>query len=174
MSKIVFYLAVGACVLLVISCKNKSEGAAANDAERTYITENKMNDSNSFGKEYAQAWCSQKPKKVAAFFAPNGSLTVNDGAPAVGTEEIAKVAKGFMDAFPDIVVIMDSLVAKRNKTQFYWTLIGTNTGPGGTGNKVKISGFEEWIINEDGLIQESKGHFDSEEYNRQLHEGVNE
>jgi len=47
-------------------------------------------------------------------------------------------------------------------------LTGTNTGGGGTGNKVKISGFEEWIINGGGRIQESIGTFDSEEYDRQL------
>jgi len=43
---------------------------------------------------------------------------------------------------------------------------------GGTGNKVKISGFERWIFNEDGLVQESIGSFDSEEYKRQLNEGA--
>jgi hypothetical protein len=32
-----------------------------------------------FAKRYAEAWCSQNPQSVAAFFAENGSLTVNDG-----------------------------------------------------------------------------------------------
>ena len=32
-----------------------------------------------FAQRYAKAWCSQDPKKVAAFFAENGSLSVNDG-----------------------------------------------------------------------------------------------
>jgi len=127
-----------------------------------------LDELNSFGKKYAQAWCSQKPEEVAKFFAPDGTLTVNDGEPAIGTKAIRNVAKGFMDAFPDMIVTMDSLVTKSNKTQFHWTLTGTNTGTGGTGNKVKISGFEEWIINEDGLVQMSIGSFDSEEYNRQL------
>jgi hypothetical protein len=36
----------------------------------------------------------------------------------------------------------------------------TNTGPGGTGKTVRISGREEWRIDPDGLIAESKGHFD--------------
>ena len=44
--------------------------------------------------------------------------------------------------------------------------------PGGTGNKVKISGFEAWVLNDDGLIQESKGHFDAQEYQRQLEAGM--
>jgi hypothetical protein len=28
-----------------------------------------------FAKRYAEAWCSQNPESVAAFFAENGSLT---------------------------------------------------------------------------------------------------
>lgn len=123
---------------------------------------------NSFGKKYADAWSSQRPVRVAAFFAPNGILTVNEGTPAIGTREITEVAKGFMDAFPDMIVAMDSLVTRSKKTEFHWTLTGTNTGEGGAGNKVAISGFEEWILNNDGLIQESNGSFDSEDYDRQL------
>jgi hypothetical protein len=127
-----------------------------------------MDELNSFGKKYAQAWSGQNPDRVAEFFAEKGALTVNDGESAIGREAITKVAKGFMDAFPDMVVLMDSLITRSGKIQFHWTLIGTNSGTGGTGNKVKISGFEQWIINEDGLVQESAGSFDSEEYNRQL------
>ena len=48
------------------------------------------------------------------------------------------------------------------------TLIGTNTGPGGTGNRVRVSGFESWRFGPDGLIVESQGHFDSADYMRQL------
>jgi hypothetical protein len=123
---------------------------------------------NSFGKAYAKVWSGQRPGRIAEYFAPNGSLTINNGEPAIGTEAITGIAKGFMDAFPDMIVTMDSLVDQSNKTQFHWTLTGTNNGSGGTGNKVKICGFEEWIINKDGLIQESIGTFDSEDYNRQL------
>jgi hypothetical protein len=52
-----------------------------------------------FGKKYSEAWCSQKPESVAAFFATNGSLKVNADSPAVGREAIAKVAQSFMTAF---------------------------------------------------------------------------
>ncbi|MBT8182424.1 MAG: ester cyclase [Eudoraea sp.] len=125
-----------------------------------------------FARSYAQAWCSQRPDFVASFFAEDGSLMVNDGNPAVGTKAITNVAKGFMDAFPDMIVSLDSLVTISDKARFYWTLTGTNDAPGGTGNKVNISGFEEWTLNKDGLVQESKGQFDAEEYNRQLELGI--
>lgn len=130
--------------------------------------EKKKFDLEIFARSYAQAWCSKKPEFVASYFAKDGSLQVNVGAPAQGTEEITEVAKGFMDAFPDMIVTMDSLVPIGNNTRFHWTLTGTNTGPNGTGNKVKISGFEEWTLDENQFIKESKGNFDEEEYNRQL------
>jgi hypothetical protein len=33
-----------------------------------------------FGKKYTAAWCSQNPASVAAYFAENGSLQINQGA----------------------------------------------------------------------------------------------
>jgi hypothetical protein len=39
-------------------------------------------------------------------------------------------------------------------------------------NVVRISGYELWKIDNDGLIAESKGHFDRAEYERQLKGGV--
>lgn len=123
---------------------------------------------NEFGTKYTAAWCSQNAASVAAFFAESGSLKINDGAPAVGRAAITAAAQGFMAAFPDMVVAMDSVIVERDRAVYRWTLTGTNTGPGGTGKAVRISGYEEWIFGADGLIAESKGHFDEAEYTRQL------
>ena len=71
-----------------------------------------------------------------------------------------------------MIVTMDSLVTTPKGTEFHWTLTGTNTGPNGTGNKVKVSGFELWQLDDKGLIKESKGTYDADEYNRQLKYGV--
>jgi len=117
---------------------------------------------------YTAAWCSQDPARVASFFAPGGSLKINDGAAAVGREEIATAARGFMSAFPDLVVRMDDLTVNGNQAVYRWTLTGTHTGPGGSGKAVKISGFEEWTLAADGLVARSLGHFDAADYGRQL------
>ena len=131
-----------------------------------------MTDLKNFAKRYANAWCSQNPENVAAFFAERGSISINNGPPAVGRAAIAKEAQAFMRTFPDMVVTMDKLEHDEEGTKFHWTLTGTNTGPGGTGKRVRISGYELWTINNDGLIAESKGHFDSAEYERQLKDGI--
>ena len=121
-----------------------------------------------FAESYAEAWCSQHPESVAAFFAENGSLKVNDTPPAVGRAAITEVARGFMRDFPDMVLTFDKLESRGDATAFHWTLTGTNTGPGGTGNGVRISGYELWQFDENGLVRDSKGHFDSADYERQI------
>ena len=123
-----------------------------------------------FAERYTDAWCSQDPAGVAAFFSPRASLTVNGGPPATGRDEITAVARSFMTAFPDLKVVMDDLRIERDSIEYHWTLAGTNTG--GTGKKVRIRGFEEWQIGADGLIASSLGHFDEAEYQRQLQHGV--
>ena len=121
-----------------------------------------------FARSYAEAWSSQAPEDVANFYAANGSLVVNDGPPAVGRSAIAHVAHGFMSAFPDMTVMMDEVASTPEGIRFHWTLTGTNNGPGGIGNRVRISGYELWQLDLDGLISQSKGHFDSADYARQL------
>jgi predicted ester cyclase len=133
------------------------------------VTANKL---KQFAEQYSEAWCSQNPERVAAFFAENGSLKVNDDKPAIGRAAITEIARGFMHDFPDMIVTFDKLEPRGEATAFHWTLIGTNTGPGGAGNRVRISGYELWNIDNDGLISESKGRFDAAEYERQLKHGV--
>src|SRR5262245_22172012 len=99
---------------------------------------------HAFAIRYTAAWCSQDPARVASFFAPDGSLTINEGIPNIGRDAITESARGFMTAFPDMIVTLDGLASKGSDFVYHWTLIGTNTGPGGTGKKVRISGREEW------------------------------
>ena len=125
-----------------------------------------------FAENYTAAWCSMDPTAVAAHYAPKGSLTINGGTPAVGRDAIAAVAAGYYEALPDMQVFFRDLVVDGDRIEFQWTFTGTNTGPGGTGNAVRVDGFESWTIDEDGLIAASIGSYDADEYARQLAEGV--
>ena len=77
-----------------------------------------------------------------------------------------------LSSLPDMVVTMDSIRVDGRSAVYHWTLTGTNTGPGGTGKAVRISGYEEWTLAADGRIAQSLGHFDEVEYARQIREGV--
>jgi len=126
-----------------------------------------MNSENlsEFAGRYAKAWCSHNPESVAAFFAENGSLSVNDGPPAVGRAAIAEIARCFMRDFPDMIVTFDKLEPHGDRTAFHWRLTGMYAG---TGNHVRISGYEVWKIDNAGLIAESSGYFDAADYERQV------
>jgi ketosteroid isomerase-like protein len=121
-----------------------------------------------FAQNYTDAWNSKQPENMASFYAEDGILIVNKGAPAVGRKQLAETSQSYMEAFPDIELTMDSLTVENGKYRYYWTFKGTNTGPGGTGNKVDFSGFEEWTMNDQGLVQKSVGSHDAEDYQRQL------
>jgi uncharacterized protein (TIGR02246 family) len=125
-------------------------------------------DLQDFAERYTAAWCSNDAARVASFFAFNGSLTINGGTPSVGRDAITAAAQEFMTAFPDLRVMLDEVSGDKLRAVYRWTLDGTNTGPGGTGARVHISGYEEWQIGSDGLIAASLGHFDAVEYARQL------
>ena len=76
-----------------------------------------------------------------------------------------------MTAFPDLVLTMDEVGGEGDRAVYRWTFAGTNTGPGGAGQRVLFSGFEEWQLDSNGLISASLGHFSESEYQRQLKHG---
>jgi predicted ester cyclase len=82
------------------------------------------------------------PIAVAAHYAREGSLAINGGAPAVGRDAIAAAAASFYDVLPDMQVFFDDLVVDADRIEFHWTFTGTNSSPGGTGNAVRVKGFE--------------------------------
>ena len=125
-----------------------------------------------FAERYTEAWCSRDATRVAACYSEIGSLRVNDGPAAVGRRAIAEVAQSFISAFPDMTVRMDGIAGEDGQAVYRWTLMGTNTGSGGSGRRIRISGQEVWKMGDDGLIAESSGRFDEAEYDRQLKEGV--
>lgn len=129
-------------------------------------------DVRSMATSYAEAWSSHSPEAVASFYEENGRITINDGEPVVGRAAIAEVAQSFYNEFPDLVVRLDEIRSAGNRAVFMWTLEGTNSGPGGSGHAVKISGWEAWHLSDAVRVIESDGRFDAAEYERQLAEGI--
>ena len=130
------------------------------------------NDIEDFATRYAAAWSGQDPQAFALFYQEDGLLKVNDGEPAVGRAAVSEAARAFMEAFPDMIVRLDRLERRGDRVEFHWIWTGTFTGPGGNGAYVDMTGYEDWLIGEDGLIAESLGHYDEAEYERQLSAGA--
>lgn len=125
-----------------------------------------------FAESYTAAWCSVDPTRVAAHFAPDGSLTINGGTPSVGRDALTATAQSFYTALPDMQVYLRDVVVDGDRIEYHWTFTGTNTGPGGTGKAVRVDGFESRTLDDDGLIKASIGTYDAAEYARQLEHGV--
>jgi hypothetical protein len=125
-----------------------------------------------FATRYTQAWCSHEAARVASFYNPNGSITINGGTPSLGRAGVAAAAQAFITTFPDLVVILDAIEEDGQNAIYRWTATGTNSGPGGNGNKVRFSGREEWTFGADGLIAASLGYFDEADYDRQMTQGA--
>ena len=89
---------------------------------------------------------------------------VNHGVHRNATlEEDQAALKGWHQAFSDIVVSPEKLIAEADLVTVYWIARGTNTGTGNglpaTGKKVDLAGITIWRIVE-GKIKEEWSAFD--------------
>jgi steroid delta-isomerase-like uncharacterized protein len=86
-------------------------------------------------------------------------------------EEDQAALKGWQEAFPDLTITPDKLIAEGDLVTIYWIARGTNTGTGNglpaTGKKAEQSGITIWrIVN--GKIKEEWSAFDQLSLMQQL------
>jgi Predicted ester cyclase len=78
-------------------------------------------------------------------------------------EEDQAALKGWHQAFSDIVIVPEKLIAEGDLVTIYWIARGTNTGTGNglpaTGKKAELAGITIWRIIE-GKIKEEWSAFD--------------
>jgi uncharacterized protein (TIGR02246 family) len=113
---------------------------------------------------YTAAWNTGSPEAVAAFFAEDGQIEINAGAPWPGRKGVAAMAAGFFADVPDLSPTCDGLRVAGAHVAYLWTFTGTHCG---SGAPLKISGWEEWDLDAQGRIAASRGWFDAADYARQ-------
>ena len=123
-----------------------------------------------FAKKYGEAWSSNDPNQVLALHSESSRLSVNDGDPAIGKSEIRQVVEAFMEGFPDLYIQVNDVVIEERGIVFYCNAIATNSGPGGTGNKINIEIHEIWTFDENGKFTEVRAYDDPEDFERQLNQ----
>ena len=120
-----------------------------------------------FARRYTEAWCSGDPSRVADHYSSKGrSRSMMDTVPWPECDHRSRA--GFMVGFPDLRVETDELRVDGVHPEYHWTLTGTKTGRPGTGRSVRISGYEQWTISDDGLIAASLGRYDQADWDRQV------
>jgi steroid delta-isomerase-like uncharacterized protein len=89
----------------------------------------------------------------------------------VSLEEDQIALKGWHQAFPDVVVVPEKVMAEGDLVTIYWVARGTNTGTGNglpaTGKKAQLAGITIWRI-VDNKIKEEWSAFDQLSMMRQL------
>ena len=114
---------------------------------------------------YTDAWNSKVPENVAAFHVSTSQITINRGEPSVGHEGLTAMAAGFHADVPDLVLQNDGIRGAGNHIVFMWTFTGHDSQ---TGNPLKISGWEEWDLDENMKVTSALGWFDAEDYEKQV------
>ena len=88
-----------------------------------------------------------------------------------GLEEDQAALKGWHQAFSDITIVPEKLIAEGDLVAIYWIARGTNTGTGNglpaTGKKAELAGITIWRI-VDGKIREEWSAFDQLSMMQQL------
>jgi steroid delta-isomerase-like uncharacterized protein len=88
-----------------------------------------------------------------------------------GLEEDQAALKGWHQAFPDVAIVPEKLIAEDDLVTIYWIASGTNTGTGNglpaTGKKAELPGITIWRI-VDGKIKEEWSAFDQLSMMQQL------
>jgi steroid delta-isomerase-like uncharacterized protein len=86
-------------------------------------------------------------------------------------EEDQAALKGWHQAFSDITIVPEKLIAEGDLVAIYWIAQGTNTGTGNglpaTGKKAELAGITIWRI-VDGKIREEWSAFDQLSMMQQL------
>jgi len=86
-------------------------------------------------------------------------------------EEDQAALKGWHQAFSDISIVPEKLIAEGDLVTVYWIARGTNTGTGNglpaTGKKAELAGITIWRI-VDGKIKEERSAFDQLSMMQQL------
>jgi steroid delta-isomerase-like uncharacterized protein len=89
----------------------------------------------------------------------------------IGLDEDQAALKGWHQAFPDLAIVPEKLIAEGDLVTIYWIARGTNTGTGNglpaTGKKAEQAGITIWrIVN--GKIKEEWSAFDQLSLMQQL------
>ena len=114
---------------------------------------------------YTAAWNSGSPDAVASFYAGTGKIVINRGNPWIGRKAVAEMASGFFADVPDLSLSCDDVRCAGNHVAYFWTFTGTHAR---TKNPLRIVGWEEWDLDEDLKVVDSKGWYDAADYERQV------
>ena len=140
---------------------------AANRKDQSMSLDRKSIESLAAG--YTAAWNTGSAQNVAEYFAENGEIVINRGAPWRGRGGIAEMAAGFFTDVSGMKLTCDGIRCAASHVVFMWTFTGHAAK---TGNSLTVHGWEEWDLGDDLKVKASRGWYDAEDYARQVAAGA--
>lgn len=122
-------------------------------------------DIGALAEAYTAAWNTGSPEAVASFYAEDGGIVINGGAPWQGRSGVTAMAAGFFADVPDLALVCDGIRGAGPHVVYLWTFTGTHAG---TGRPLRVSGWEEWDLDGDGQVRASRGWYAAADYTRQV------
>ena len=114
---------------------------------------------------YAAAWSSNSPANVAGHYSQEATVEINGSAALTGRKAIAQqYAAPFFRDFPACTVLMHDFRLAGSHALFTGMLVCDL----GADRSVRLLGWEEWTLHENGQIVQSLVWFDQKEYDRQV------
>lgn len=114
---------------------------------------------------YTAAWNTGAPEAVAEFFASDGAIVINAAEPWIGRTRVAEMALGFFSDVPDLRLVCDEVRCAGRHVVYLWTFTGTHAV---SGNRLRVSGWEEWDVDSNFKIVSSRGWFDAHDFAQQI------
>ena len=102
-------------------------------------------------------WNEHRPDRIGEFAHPDGVAYQPCGA-LVGRDAVREVVvERLQDAFPDIHIVAEAVVARGDQAVVRWRMTGTHLGEGlglrPTGERIELTGIT-WLVLRDGKIRE--------------------
>ncbi len=124
-----------------------------------------LDDARRVAEGYTAAWNTGDPQAVAAFYASDGRIIINRGEPSIGRAGVAQMAAGFFADVPDLSLMCDGVRVAGAHIVYLWTFTGTHSV---TKRSLRVTGWEEWDLDDDLKVAASRGWFDADDYARQV------
>jgi steroid delta-isomerase-like uncharacterized protein len=109
-------------------------------------------------RDLLEAWNAHDPERVQSFYAPEyEGVDVAQANPQCGPQEVSRLVKWYLRAFPDLRFVDEDIVVEGNRAVLVWTARGTHAGElmriPPTGRYIEVRGTSVLTIENGKIIR---------------------
>lgn len=105
---------------------------------------------------FEEVWNQRRDESIDELMSPDSQGHV-EGGDMRGPEDFKKMRAMFLDALPDVRMVIEDVVGEEDRVAVRWRAVGTHTGDGfgfpATRQSVDVRGTS-WLVIQDGRVVE--------------------